>query len=113
MNRMKVAYIFSTSNAHYILSNMIVPQLEKGAHGADVAGMFFFLDNTFLLVKGNAVGERLSTIGSQTGMLLMACDQCAYDRHIADDLVEGAVLGCFPDLYKALGQVGIDQTVTL
>jgi hypothetical protein len=110
---MKVAYIFSSSNSHTILSKMIVPQLEKGTHGADVVGMFFFVDNTFMLVKGNAVGERLSMVAKQSGMLLMACDQCAYERQIADNLVAGAKLGCFPDLYKALGQVGIDQAITL
>ncbi len=110
---MKVAYIFSTNNAHYILSNMIVPQLEQGKHGADVVGMFFFLDNTFLLVRGNDVGERLSNIAKDKGMLLMACDRCAIERKIADDLVDGAVMGCFPDLYKALGEVGIDQAITL
>ena len=63
---MKVAYIFSTNLAHFILSNMIVPQLEKGIHGVDVAGMFFFVDNTFLLVRGNDVGERLSNIAKRT-----------------------------------------------
>jgi hypothetical protein len=110
---LKVAYIFSTNNAHYILSNMIVPQLEQGKHGADVVGMFFFLDNTFLLVRGNDVGERLSNIAKDKGMLLMACDRCAIERKIADDLVDGAVMGCFPDLYKALGEVGIDQAITL
>lgn len=110
---MKVAYIFSTGNAHYILDNMIVPQLEKSAHGFDVAGMFFFLDNTFLLVQGNNVGERLSKIAKKNGMLLMACDKCAYDRKIYDQLVEGAVLGCFPDLHKALGGAGVDQVITL
>jgi hypothetical protein len=110
---LKVAYIFSTNNAHYILSNMIVPQLEQGKHGADVAGMFFFLDNTFLLVRGNDVGERLSNIAKDKGMLLMACDRCAIERKIADDLVDGAVMGCFPDLYKALNEVGIDQAITL
>jgi hypothetical protein len=110
---LKVAYIFSTNSAHYILSNMIVPQLEQGKHGADVAGMFFFLDNTFLLVRGNDVGERLSNIAKDKGMLLMACDRCAIERKIADDLVDGAVMGCFPDLYKALNEVGIDQAITL
>jgi hypothetical protein len=39
---MKVAYIFTTPNAHTILSNMIVPQLESGNHGFEVVGMFFF-----------------------------------------------------------------------
>jgi hypothetical protein len=110
---MKVAYIFSTNLAHFILSNMIVPQMEKGTHGVEVAGMFFFVDNTFLLVKGNDVGERLSSIAKETGMLLMACDRCAIERRIDGDLVDGAVIGCFPDLYKALGDVGIDQAITL
>jgi len=111
---MKVAYIFSTNLAHYILNNMIVPQLEKGMHGTDVIGMFFFLDNTFLLVKGNDVGERLSMIAKDKGTLLMACDRCAIERKIDNDLVDGAVIGCFPDLYKALSDVGgVDQVITL
>ncbi|MCE5336146.1 MAG: DsrE family protein [Desulfobacteraceae bacterium] len=110
---MRVAYIFSTGDAHYLLSNMIVPQLEKGAHGFEVAGMFFFLDNTFMLVKGNDVGERLASLARKNGMLLMACDKCAYERKIYDNLVEGAALGCFPDLHKALGGAGIDQVITL
>lgn len=110
---MKVAYIFSTNLAHYILSNMIIPQLEKGTHGVDVIGLFFFVDNAFLLPRGNDVGERLSKIAKDTGMLLMACDRCAIERKIDNDLVDGAVIGCFPDLYKALGEVGIDQAITL
>ncbi len=110
---MKVAYIFSTNLAHYILSNMIIPQLEKGDHVADVVGMFFFVDNAFLLVKGNDVGERLSKIALDKGMLLMSCDRCAIERKIDGDLVEGALIGCFPDLYKALGDIGIDQVITL
>ena len=111
---MKVAYIFSTNMSHYILNNMIVPQLEKEIHGADVVGMFFFLDNTFILVKGNDVGERLSRIAKDKGMLLMACDKCAIERKIDGDLVDGAVIGFFPDLYKALADVGrIDQAITL
>ena len=110
---MKVAYIFSTNLAHYILSNMIIPQLEKGEHVAEVVGMFFFVDNTFLLVKGNDVGERLSKIALDKGMLLMACDRCAIERKIDGDLVEGGLIGCFPDLYKAIGDIGIDQVITL
>lgn len=110
---MKVAYIFSTNLAHFILNNMIIPQLEKRTHGADVAGMFFFGDDTFLLVRGNDVGERLSALAKEKGMLLMACDRCAIERRIDGDLVEGAVVGCFPDLYKALGEAGIDQAITL
>ena len=110
---MKVAYIFSTNNAHFILSNMVVPQLEMGKHGFEVGGMFFFVDNTFLLVKGNDVGERLSEIAKSNGMLLMGCDKCVADRGIEDDLVEGAVIGCFPDLHKALEGAGLDQVITL
>ena len=74
-----------------------------------MAGMFFFVDNAFMLVKGNAVGERLSRLKNGNGMLLMACDQCAYEREIADNLVDGAQIGCFPDLYAALGKVGVDR----
>jgi hypothetical protein len=110
---MKVAYIFSTPNSHYILSNMIVPQLEKGTHGFDVAGMFFFVDNTFMLARGNDVGERLAKMAARTGMLLMACDKCAIERRIADDMVQGAAIGCFPDLHKALAGAGLDQVITL
>lgn len=110
---MKVAYIFSTTNAHYILSNMIIPQLEGGQHGFDVAGMFFFVDNTFLLVKGNDIGDRLSKIAKEKGMLLMACDRCAFDRKIIDDLVDNAMLGCFPDLHEALKGAELDQVITL
>ena len=110
---MKIAYIFATATSHKILSTMIVPQLEQGRHGVEVAGMFFFVDNTFMLVKGNAVAERLAKLRTANGMLLMACDQCAYEREIADNLVDGAQIGCFPDLYAALGKVGVDQVITL
>jgi hypothetical protein len=110
---MKIAYIFATATSHKILSTMIVPQLEQGRHGVEVAGMFFFVDNTFMLVKGNAVAERLAKLRTANGMLLMACDQCAYEREIADNLVDGALIGCFPDLYAALGKVGVDQVITL
>jgi len=110
---MKVAYVFSTNNSHYILSQMIVPQLEAGHHGFDVAGMFFFVDNTFMLVKGNDVGERLAKIAKEKGMLVMGCNQCVADRKIANNLVEGAVIGCFPDLHEALAGSGIDQVITL
>ncbi|UCH96685.1 MAG: DsrE family protein [Candidatus Aminicenantes bacterium] len=110
---MKVAYIFQSNIAHKILSTMIVPQLEEGRHGAEVVGMFFFVDNTFMLVKGNDVGEHLKEISAKNGMLLMACDQCAYEREIANNLVEGARIGCFPDLYGALKGVALDQVITL
>jgi len=110
---MKVAYIFTTPNAHTILSNMIVPQLESGNHGFEVVGMFFFFDNTFMLTRGNDVGERLAKVSQKSGMLLMGCDKCVIDRKLSDDLVEGVSIGCFPDLHKALSGAGIDQVITL
>jgi hypothetical protein len=110
---MNVAYVFSTANASYILENMIVPQLEEHRHGANVVGMFFFVDNTYLLVRGNPTGERLQRIARDTGMLLMGCDQCCYQRKIADKLIDGVPIGCFPDLYRALSGVAVDQVITL
>lgn len=111
---MKVAYVFSTTLAHRILSTMIVPQLEEGRHGAEVAGMFFFADNAFMLVRGNAVAERLKKLADQGRVgLLMACDQCAYEREIDKSLVDGARIGCFPDLYAALAPAGVHQVITL
>jgi hypothetical protein len=110
---MNVAYVFSTPNASYILEKMIVPQLEEGRHGVRVAGMFFFVDNNYLLMRGNPIGERLGKIARKDGMLLMGCDQCCYQRNIADKLLEGVPIGCFPDLYKALAGAKIDQVITL
>jgi sulfur relay (sulfurtransferase) complex TusBCD TusD component (DsrE family) len=93
---------------------MIVPQLEDGGHGAEVVGMFFFMDNTYFLLKGTEIGERLQALQEKTGMLLMACDQCADERSITNDLVPGALAGCFPGLYAALGNAGgVDQVITL
>ncbi|RMH81447.1 MAG: sulfur reduction protein DsrE, partial [Acidobacteria bacterium] len=39
---MKVLYIFSTP--------------KNDAHPVEVVGMFFFLDNNYVLVKGNPIG---------------------------------------------------------
>ena len=110
---MNVAYVFSTPNASYILEKMIVPQLEEERHGVTVVGMFFFVDNNYLLVKGNPTGERLAAVARRSGMLLMGCDQCCYQRAIADQLIEGVPIGCFPDLYRALSGVKVDQVITL
>ena len=112
---MKVAYIFS-SQGHTVsfkLGKMILPQLEEGAHGVEVAGMFFFEDNNYVLVKGDPLGERLAKVAQQQGMLLMGCDQCCYEREIDDNLVDGAVIGCFPNLYDALAGNMPDQVITL
>ncbi len=110
---MKVAYVFATPLAHKVLNFMIVPQLEAERHGVKVVGMMFFIDNTFLLLKGNEIGEKLQKIYEKTGLLLMACDQCAYERDIDKKLIPGAKIGCFPDLYKAIGEAGgVDQVIT-
>lgn len=125
---MKIAYVFKTSMAStYQLSSMILPQLENDSHGVDVIGMFFFDDNIFCLKQNASVGERLSKIARDKGMLLMVCDQCAVRRGLAEGtfeqcgsgdvkakgLVEGVVAGCFPQLYSALGSNPPDQVITL
>lgn len=112
---MKVAYIFSSQGhtVSYILGRMILPQLETQRHGADVAGMFFFEDNNYVLVDGNPIGERLKKVADAQGILLMGCDQCCYERDIADQLIEGVPIGCFPDLYQALATNMPDQVITL
>lgn len=115
---MKVAYIFKSDMAStFQLSTMILPQLEAGIHGVDVIGMFFFDENVHLLRKGNAIGERLNKIAKEKGMLIMACDQCALRRDLAEgnfemcgsgsvkpkNMIEVGQVGCFPQLYAALG----------
>jgi len=121
----KVAYIFSTSGhtASYKLGKMILPQLEQRRHGAEVVGMFFFDDNTYLLRQGDPLGERLGHVARELGILLMLCDQCACERGLAEQdeagayhprgVVEGVRVGCFPDLYAALAGNPPDQVITL
>ena len=123
---MKVAYILNTPRAaSYKVQSMILPQLEAGTHGVEVVGIFFFDDNAYALRAGDPIGERLAIVAKQTGMLLMACDTCALERNLAEGeprwcdpatrkgrsspvecspvgLVDGATVGCFPDLYTAL-----------
>ena len=127
---MKVAYVFSSSGqtVDYILGDMILPQLESGDHGVDVVGMFFFHDNTYALRAGDPIGERLTAVADEQDTLLMLYDQCASKRGLAEEVgesesgrtlyesrqtVDGVTVGCFPDLYAALGDVGVDQVVTL
>ena len=121
---MRVAYVFSTSGhtASYKLGRMILPQLEQDAHGVEVAGMFFFDDNTYVLRKGDALGERLGEVAREKGIMLMLCDQCALERGLAEGqppdarpagTVDGVQVGCFPDLYKALSSNPPDQVITL
>lgn len=125
---MKVAYIFATEMAStFKLASMILPQLEKGNHGATVVGMFFFDDNIFTLREGDPIGERLSKVANDNRILLMMCDQCAIRRGLADGdfsecgkgqvvpkgTVAGVQVGCFPQLYKALEPAAPDQVITL
>ena len=125
---MKIAYVFKTDmSSTFQLSTMILPQLEKGNHMVDVIGMFFFDDNVFSLRKGDPVGERLAKIAEEKNILLMACDQCALRRNLAEgefsqcgtgevkpkDVVNGVHVGCFPQLYQALGSNPPDQVITL
>lgn len=134
---MKVAYVFANPrSASYKLGQMILPQLEAGTHGVEVVGMFFFDDNTFVLREGDPIGERLGALAGRTGMLLMMCDMCALERHLAEGAprwcdpatgegrtepaecvpsgtVAGVQVGCFPDLYGALAGNPPDQVITL
>ena len=110
---MKIAYVFSTANCQKILDKMIIPQMLEGNHGAEVAGMMFFFDNTFLLTEGSGIGDKLQKIHEKYGTLLMACDLCAIERGIENRLVPGAGIGCFPNLYAALAPAAVDQIVTL
>lgn len=133
---MKIAYVFAMPrSASYKLGQMILPQLEAGTHGVEVVGMFFFDDNVFVLRRGDPLGERLSKVAQQNGMLLMMCDMCSLERGLAEgearwcdaqgrgrkepaeihvkDTVPGVTVGCFPDLYKALGGNPPDQVITL
>lgn len=121
---MKVAYVFGTSGhtASYKLGRMILPQLEGGDHGADVIGMFFFDDNTYILREGDPMGERLSKVAKEKGIMLMMCDQCALERGLAEGearsakvvgTVDGVSVGCFPDLYDALAGNPPDHVITL
>jgi hypothetical protein len=75
--------------------------------------MFFFEDNNYVLVENDPIGERLAKVAKQNGILLMGCDQCFEERNIEEKLVEGAVIGCFPNLYQALSGNMPDQIITL
>ena len=125
---MKIAYVFVNDMAATCkLSSMILPQLEADSHIVEVVGMFFFDDNVFALRKGDPVGERLAKIAEEKNILLMACDQCALRRNLAEgefsqcgtgevkpkDVVNGVHVGCFPQLYTALSGNPPDQVITL
>jgi len=62
---------------------------------------------------GNTIGARLHKVAKDKGILLMGCDQCCYEREIADKLFAGVPIGCVPDLYKAPSGNIPDQVITL
>lgn len=111
---MRVAYIFNSPHGSYILEKMILPQMETGTHPVEVVGMFFFVDNNYMLTRGNPTAERLAAVAQRNGMLVMGCDQCCELRRIDDRIHEGFKIGCFPNLYNALAKAGgVDQVITL
>ncbi len=84
--------------------------------------MMFFDDNNYVLRQGDPIGERLSKVAAEQGILLMMCDQCALERGLAEGeagnckpsgTVAGVHVGCFPDLYGALAGNPPDQVITL
>jgi hypothetical protein len=137
---MKIAYIFNTSGhtADYKLGKMILPQLEAGTHGAEVVAMFFFDDNAYILRKGDPLGERLAKVAKEKNIWLGVCDMCALDRDLAEgepvwcnpdrktgrarpehdkirlkNAIDGLHVGCFPDVYQALGGNAPDAVICL
>ncbi|WP_018233380.1 DsrE-related protein [Thioalkalivibrio thiocyanodenitrificans] len=111
---MRIAYVFATQNGSYILEKMILPQLEAGNHGVDVVGMFFFVDNNYMLEEGNPTALRLKAVAEKNGMMVMGCDQCCELRRIDEKIQEPFTIGCFPNLYGAIQEAGgLDQVITL
>ena len=125
---MKVAYIFKTNmSSTFQLATMVLPQLEQNAHGVEVVGMFFFDDNAHILRKGNKIGERLNKVAKEKKTLVMACDQCALRRDLAEgtfeqcgsgsvkpkNMIEVGQVGCFPQLYTALSGKLPNLVITL
>ncbi len=111
---MKVVYIFSTSNASYILNNMVLPQLENDKHPVTVSGMFFFADNNYMLVKDNPTARRLALLVKEGKVgFVLGCDQCCMQRNIEDQIEPPFGIGCFPTLYARAGEAGVDQVITL
>jgi hypothetical protein len=125
---MKVAYIFATNMAStFKLNTMILPQLERGIHGAEVVGMFFFDDNLLCLRARDPMGEKLAAVALRQNFTLMICDQCAMRRDLAEGtldccgkgdvvakgVVPGVVAGCFPQFYETLAPRAPDHVITL
>ena len=110
---MRALYVFRSPDASVILDKMIIPQVEKGIHGAEIVGMFFFFDNTLLFVPDNPIGAKLVRLSKQHHFFLLCCDLCTEASGIASRLYEDAEEGCFPDLCKKAEEMGAQLVVTL
>ncbi len=121
---------------HKILDTTSCPGSRRACAGWRWLGFFLFDDNVMLLQRGNPIGERLARLCKERGMLLMMCDACALERglavgemrwctpegqgrrepgecRVAEGVVEGVEVGCFPDLYARLGSNPPDLVLTL
>jgi len=110
---MKVVYVFESANSAMLLDRMIIPQLGKGDHGAEVVGMFFLADTVFFFVPENPLGEALTLLASKLGFFIVCCDFCCEQRKIRGRLYPGVQEGCFPDLYRLAAERGAEQVITL
>ena len=110
---MKVLYFFQSPNASTMLTKMIIPQLDRGEHGVEVAGMFFFGDTTFFFLPENPIGRQLTALAGKIGFFLICCDFCCEQRGISGRLYPGVEEGCFPDVYHRAQKHGADQVISL
>ncbi len=110
---MKVVYIFESANSALLLERMIIPQLGKGEHGAEVVGMFFLAETVFFFLPEHPVGEALTALAAKLNFFIVCCDFCCEQRKISGRLYPGAREGCFPDLYRLAAERGAEQVITL
>jgi intracellular sulfur oxidation DsrE/DsrF family protein len=108
---MKVAYMFESGVSHNILNTMILPQLEESKHHAEVVGMYFFGDATYMLTKGNPIGERIQKLRAKNPFVMVVCDQSVLHREIDKNLMDGVTVGCFPDFFKAIEAAGVQHII--
>ena len=92
---------------------MIIPQMSKGKHGAEIVGMFFFGNNVYFFLPENPIGEKLTMLSSKLGFFIICCDDCCVQRGILGRLYPGVKEGCFPDLYKLAYEKKAEQVITL
>ena len=91
---MKVAYVFSSTTSQKILNTMIIPQLEKGTHGVEVAGMFFFMDNTFSCWKAPRWVKDCASSRKLTACCSWPATSAPWSA-ASTKPIKGAQIGCF------------------